>query len=141
MADRSDLGVQFDLAGPTSGGAGLTQDVYVAQAAHVFHVGAAGDLAIWVEATADNATALSAIAFKLQTSYDGTSWADVATDKADGSSSAQVDQAFAVTAGATTRGWLLTQRHRLSNHARLLAKGTGGATKAGDRARATVKAA
>ena len=139
--DSSDLGRKLDLAGPTQGGAGLTKNVYVGQADRVFHAGAAAQLAVWVEAVADPASDLTAIVFKLQTSYDGSNWVDVATDKSDGTSSDKVDQSFPVGAGQTTYGWLLTQRHRLSNHARLLAKASGGpATKAGDVARATVKA-
>ena len=64
----------------------------------------------------------------------------MATDNADGTSTGKVDQPFTVAAGATTYGWLLTNNHRLSNYARIVAKGTGGATKAGDVAKATVKA-
>jgi hypothetical protein len=138
--DTSDLGVKLNLAGPTQGGAGLTQDVYVGQPANVFFVGGASLVAIWIEATGDAASALASIAFKLQTSYDGANWADVATDKSDGTSDDKADQAFAVVAGATTYGWLLTTNHRLSKYARIVAKATGGATKAGDVAKATVKA-
>jgi imidazoleglycerol phosphate dehydratase HisB len=59
--------------------------------------------------------------------------------KADGTSTAQACQSFAVSAGQTTYGWLFTRHHRLSSQTRLLAKAIGGATKAGDRA--SVKAA
>ncbi len=106
----------------------------------MFEAGAASLPAIWIEATADAATALASINYKLETSLDATNWADAATHNADGTSTDKVDQTFAVVAGATANGWLQTTRHRLSNCARIVARGTGGVTKAGDVANATVKA-
>jgi hypothetical protein len=139
--DRSDLGKKVDTNGAGLGAAQLTTSYTPGD---VFNAGGTLELVLWVEVDAASGTNLTSVQFKLQASYDGTRWVDVATIALDATNTttAVVAQSVTAVAGDTVVAAYRTQAHRLLNFHRLVGKATaGGALVAGDAVRAFAKAA
>lgn len=140
MSDRTDLGKKLDKNGAGSSSAQLTTSY---TAGDTFNAGSTGDIVLWVEVAAVNASNLTSIQVKLQTSYDGTRWVDVGTISLDATATttAAPSQSINATANSTVVGAFRTKAHRLLNFHQVLAKATaGGALAAGDAVRVYVKA-
>ena len=132
-----DQGKRVDKNGA---GAGITALTTSYTAGAVFQVGAATDIAAYLESTGANATNVTENVWKLQISYDGTNFSDVASTLSSTNVEA-IEHTLAVAQNVTTRNALLTKLARLSTAARLMVKATsGGAVVAADTAVAYVVA-
>lgn len=123
-----DLGTKLSKTGTGAGAAQLTT-AYTAGT--TFNVGATNNLAIWAIVAAADAT-MTSVEVKLQTSYDGDNWVDIESETLDAATLA-AEQSITCSAASTVYAAIGTQRHRLLNYARVVAKATaGGALQAGD---------
>lgn len=126
---HNDLGTVLSQAhgGSTTG---LLDTSYNPGAA--FYAGASNVLKFYVAATDAGTSNITSINVKLQESYDGTNYFDVATSKSDGTADNTVEQSLSTSAGTTARCHLYTTRHVAGLYHRLSVKANGGATKADD---------
>jgi hypothetical protein len=127
MSTAPDLGSVINLAGPSA----LANGTY--NPGTTFHAGRTGSLAVWLRVSFDAATTVTGIVLKLQATYDGTNWWDIPSTNNATTIDTQIEHTVAASAGNTVNYLLATESHRLSlNGMRVVAKGTGGATKTGD---------
>ncbi len=132
-----DLGSMLSLVGGAAGAGNLIQNVY--QPGGSFFIGRSGALSVFPVLTFDGATVLTDIRVKVQVCYDPAAlvpvWCDVQTVRgSDGSIHAE--HVFTA-AGPQLSDVLQTQSIQGVRAVRLVAKATGGVTKAGDTINAT----